>query len=294
MPPSQEPPTPQGEYFETSIDIILSITTSPRKLIQAACQFQLDKNVAEAKNRELLHKLADVMSDDEESDSGHQLRAVIPENPKIRPWTFTLQFNPEINEAEWFITTANKAQWQLHEIWELLGPELANVMSSESWIADTNFKSRIGWVDNGQGSGSYSSINVEILHKDNLSSYNLRTAFLNPILMQYSLPLFEDQMQLMICLKAWNPTCWALSGDECLQCIGGQTGINYAKVFDEYIEILVKGLCLKKRSVVNIFKKWDEAIFPNSDTSLATYESEESQDEDEHWEEGGGQEEDGH
>ena len=44
----------------------------------------------------------------------------------------------------------------------------------------------IGWVNNGQGAGSYSSVNVEILHKDYSGSYDIQTAFLNPILMQVS------------------------------------------------------------------------------------------------------------
>jgi len=48
------------------------------------------------------------------------------------------------------------------------------------------FRERIGWVVNDQGYGSYSSVDVEVLHKDYSGSYNIKTAFLNPILMWVS------------------------------------------------------------------------------------------------------------
>ena len=53
-------------------------------------------------------------------------------------------------------------------------------------IRKEKFRGRIGWVNNGQGVGSYSSVDVEILHKDYSGSYDIQTAFLNPILMRVS------------------------------------------------------------------------------------------------------------
>ena len=50
--------------------------------------------------------------------------------------------------------------------------------------------------------------------------------------------------------------------------MGTNTGINYGKDFEEYLEILMKGLRKKKKSVLNIFREWDRVIFPNSDSSL--------------------------
>jgi hypothetical protein len=52
--------------------------------------------------------------------------------------------------------------------------------------------------------------------------------------------------------------------------VGTNTGINYGKDFEEYLEILMKGLRKKKKSVLNIFREWDRVIFPNSDSSLVT------------------------
>jgi hypothetical protein len=61
---------------------------------------------------------------------------------------------------------------------------------------------------------------------------------------------------------------WALSADDFLQSVGTNTGINYAKDFDEYLEILITGLRKKKRSILNVFREWDRVIFPDSDESL--------------------------
>lgn len=61
---------------------------------------------------------------------------------------------------------------------------------------------------------------------------------------------------------------WALSADDSLQSIGTHTGINYAKDYKEYLEILMTGLKMKKRSILNVFREWDRVVFPNSDSSL--------------------------
>jgi hypothetical protein len=63
---------------------------------------------------------------------------------------------------------------------------------------------------------------------------------------------------------------WALSSDNFLQSVGTNTGINYRKDFEEYLEILTKGLRKKKRSVLNVFREWDRVVFPNSDSSLVS------------------------
>jgi len=46
--------------------------------------------------------------------------------------------------------------------------------------------------------------------------------------------------------------------------VGANTGINYGKDFDEYLEILLTGLHKKKRSILNVFREWDRVIFPTS------------------------------
>ena len=45
------------------------------------------------------------------------------------------------------------------------------------------FRDRIGWISNDGGGGSYSTVDVEILHKDYGGEYSLSSVFLNPALM---------------------------------------------------------------------------------------------------------------
>lgn len=64
---------------------------------------------------------------------------------------------------------------QVNEV-DLMSPELRK----------SKFREKIGWVDNGNGVGSYSTVDVEILHKNYSGEYNLASIFLNPILMGVS------------------------------------------------------------------------------------------------------------
>ena len=53
-------------------------------------------------------------------------------------------------------------------------------------VRKTKFRDRIGWVTNEGGGGSYSTVDVEILHKDYSGEYCLSSIFLNLILMGVS------------------------------------------------------------------------------------------------------------
>ena len=53
------------------------------------------------------------------------------------------------------------------------------------------FRDRIGWVNDG-GGGSYSTVDVEILHKDYGGEYSLSSVFLNPTLMGVSIHFVID------------------------------------------------------------------------------------------------------
>ena len=66
----------------------------------------------------------------------------------------------------------------------ILGVDEADLMRSES--RREKFRHRIGWVTDGRGNGSYSSVDVEILHKSYPGEYSPSAAFLNPILMGVS------------------------------------------------------------------------------------------------------------
>ncbi|PPQ94907.1 hypothetical protein CVT25_004425 [Psilocybe cyanescens] len=248
--------------------------------------------------------------------------------------TFKVEYDPNSNEAKHFENEDSRVQGQLQEIKQVLGPRLFSEISSEAWIAkvftkgmksqrsntatrlrrhcatlfgvsDTDmlranirkekFQECIGWVDDDHGSGLYSSVDVEILHKDNSKSYNIKTAFLNPIIIWVFLAIIwgpttakeamngilsnpkTDTMARKHSIRHTTPGAiagsvvlsrWALFSDDFLQSVGTNTGINYEKDFAEYLEILVTGLWEKRKSVLNVFREWDRIAFPNSDSSL--------------------------
>ena len=53
-------------------------------------------------------------------------------------------------------------------------------------VRKAKFRDRIGWVPNENGGGKYSSVDVDIIHKDYSGNYELSKIFLNPILMAVS------------------------------------------------------------------------------------------------------------
>lgn len=55
-------------------------------------------------------------------------------------------------------------------------------------IRKAKFRDRIGWVHNENGGGSYSAVDIEILHKNYGGEYSLSSIFLNPILIGVSMP----------------------------------------------------------------------------------------------------------
>lgn len=61
----------------------------------------------------------------------------------------------------------------------------ADLMDAEA--RKIKFRDRIGWVNNEGGGGSYSTVDVEILHKEYGGEYSLSSIFLNPILMGVSI-----------------------------------------------------------------------------------------------------------
>lgn len=69
----------------------------------------------------------------------------------------------------------------------LFGVSESDMLRAE--IRKEKFRARIGWIDDGPVPGlhgSYSSIDVEILHTNFSGLYDIKTIFLNPILMWVS------------------------------------------------------------------------------------------------------------
>jgi len=83
---------------------------------------------------------------------------------------------------------SNTATRLRHQCAALFGVSESDMLRPD--LRREKFRARIGWVENGRGSGSYSSVDVEILHNNYSGSYEIKTAFLNPILMWVSYHLY--------------------------------------------------------------------------------------------------------
>ncbi|KAK6977814.1 hypothetical protein R3P38DRAFT_3471833 [Favolaschia claudopus] len=170
-----------------------------------------------------------------------------------------------------------------------------------------NFRENIGWhvVDD---AGSYSSLDVPILHAAWNGKYDPKSFFLNPVLMRVAcgiiwtarpfissktatqsinpsthraaqgwlnlegfdvLPWCPYSLDMSIIENLWDHlelmAIWALSGDTNLRTPGDCTGIDYQERFEEYLEVLLTGLELKRKSILNVFREWDRVLFPNAE-----------------------------
>ena len=121
------------------------------------------------------------------------------------------------------------------------------------------------------GQGSQSCLDVEWHWADEFTCDMMTVTALN----QYQA---LSKVPIQCSHRAYAPcqSRWALSSDDFLQSVGNNTGINYARDFEEYLEILVRGLQKKKKSILNVFREWDRVVFPNSDLSLVDRDQETS------------------
>lgn len=102
-----------------------------------------------------------------------------------QPLKHTMQFMKGLKTERY--NTASRVRNHCAAIFNV--PEV-DLMNAEA--RKTKFRNRIGWVDNeGGGGGSYSTVDVEILHKNYAGEYSLSSIFLNPILMGVSIYIFN-------------------------------------------------------------------------------------------------------
>ncbi|KAF9004227.1 hypothetical protein BDQ17DRAFT_1325625 [Cyathus striatus] len=234
----QRSPSPSVEYSLTE-----SVTCSPTKLVKVARHLELQRNEAQVEIQALQHKLADVSNCEEDSDSEAPLRkhckAADSENED------GISANLEDQEQELSESAMTPKQTKLSGL-KTLTTRFKDKFMKSGWYWGIWQKECC--PRNGLERVSYSSVDVEILHKDYKGSFDYDMIFLNPILMRAQ---------------------WTLSADQCLQSTGVMTGINYAKDLDEYLEILTKGLQKRKKGIIEVFAEWNRVVFPNLPSSLA-------------------------
>ncbi|EGO02882.1 hypothetical protein SERLA73DRAFT_47655 [Serpula lacrymans var. lacrymans S7.3] len=200
--------------------------------------------------------------------------------------TFQTTIDDEYDKLDRFGSTAAKVQGQLRDILDIvpatyhgdlpnhwLGRSFRDGMQEQRSNTATRLRSRgatifncteedlrisrkrcakfsedIGRVENANGTSTYHPWNVSVLHRDYKGRFDIQTVFLNPILQKAR---------------------WALSPDECLKEKGNESGIRWHDDFDNYLEYLLSGLQKQKKSVLNIFREWDQVLFPNTSHGLA-------------------------
>ncbi|EGO25328.1 hypothetical protein SERLADRAFT_407760 [Serpula lacrymans var. lacrymans S7.9] len=164
------------------------------------------------------------------------------------------------------------------------------------------FSEDIGRVENANGTSTYHPWNVSVLHRNYKGRFDIQTVFLNPILQKPTKQTMSciirgpasviamnegessraarnnETMDLTWGLNHTTPGMvaasavlarWALSPDECLKEKGNESGIRWHDDFDNYLEYLLSGLQKQKKSVLNIFREWDQVLFPNTSHGLA-------------------------
>ncbi|KAJ7092945.1 hypothetical protein B0H15DRAFT_776958 [Mycena belliarum] len=189
---------------------------------------------------------------------------------------------------------------------KVAGPAIFDCSPSDLLLPETRvekFKEHIGWHSEEDTGGAYSTLDVPILHEDETAVYDIKTCFLNPCLMRVSLyasiirgpsaatAMLQNEkqggsdtvitipntetMEQIFGMDHTEPgaiagsavlAIWTLSGDTKLRERGDKTNIDYNTLFDQYLEILTVGLRDKSRSILNVFREWDRAIFPASES----------------------------
>ena len=117
-------------------------------------------------------------------------------------------------------------------------PEV-DLMNTEVW--KTKFCNQIGWIHNNTGGGSYSAVDIEILHKDYSGEYSLSSIFLNPIFMGVSIDLFHWHLwySSFYWLALYRTHLWPKGWEElccwCLVVLDTQDGnVSLASDFREW------------------------------------------------------------
>lgn len=51
------------------------------------------------------------------------------------------------------------------------------------------------------------------------------------------------------------------------------TGIDYITLYEDYLKLITSGLHRDKAEFINIIQRWDEIIFPGTETSIVSNKS---------------------
>ncbi|KII90325.1 hypothetical protein PLICRDRAFT_52075 [Plicaturopsis crispa FD-325 SS-3] len=159
------------------------------------------------------------------------------------------------------------------------------------------FREKIGWKANADGTGEYDAVEAPILHSDDYDgTFSWDTAFQNrglmlvfqaiirgpgaAITLKTENKIFSVKAEILatkLDIRHTTPgaiaaACvlarWTLSADTELRMRGVSTGINYMDDFDHYLEMLTHGIHKNVKPVLQIFRTWDDVLFPGATTGI--------------------------
>ncbi|EGO02266.1 hypothetical protein SERLA73DRAFT_151192 [Serpula lacrymans var. lacrymans S7.3] len=302
---------------ESGSDMEISCEMSPNLLYRAAWKAQITANQAKENARLIQRKYEDTvdhtLSLEERSPDDAPLRKKrnltdSHEDEKVVKrlgqkflithmlWmqdavnTFDTPVDNEYSHFCRFEDKASKIQGQLRDIKEIL-PLCFHSLLGEMWLGQIF---RDGWKKDRIGKLTCNPWQVENLHNNHTGEMEVDNIFLNQVLMLENQPFYamrnNETMDIkwgldhttpgMIVASAVLPH-WALSPNDSLKEHSADSGIDWHDDFENYLEYLMSGIQKQKSSVLNIFRQWDQVLFPNAKKGFGGRVSKEDREEDE-------------
>ncbi|KAJ7880658.1 hypothetical protein B0H13DRAFT_2345541 [Mycena leptocephala] len=141
----------------------------------------------------------------------------------------------------------------------------------------------------------YDTVNVPLLHADYEGKYDVNKIFLGPLLFIIHVaitlgpasataikadlvPLKVQSVSQLWGLRRTTPGMivaaaewlrWLFSVDDTFVSTGPTSAIEWQQDFEYYLQLLTEGLLKKKPSILNVFRVWNQKLYPNSDEGLA-------------------------
>ncbi|KAJ7204967.1 hypothetical protein GGX14DRAFT_569116 [Mycena pura] len=153
----------------------------------------------------------------------------------------------------------------------------------------------IGGKADTHGNMDYSVYDAPVLHSDKATSLNPQTFLYAKVLMHVAAGFLYGPTRAIFLATKKNTasanscmvdihhldhttpgiianavviTMYSLSADTALRQKGPQTGINWHQVHQTVLEYLLKGLRDRRQCIVELFRAWDDELFPETESSM--------------------------
>ncbi|KAJ7215966.1 hypothetical protein GGX14DRAFT_391637 [Mycena pura] len=262
----------------------LWLTSTPKKILQTK---QDDRYREESRFTNLKNKMQGEMRD---------VRETLPEDiqPSIgRAWLIRA-YRTGMQEQR--SNTSSRIRNNINEVFE---DHLQEYIDGPVRVRDvakrTGWTNLIGGKRNAEKKMEYNIFDAAVLHADMSNTHNTNTFLKNKLPMHIAAAILYGRQKALalaagtasatsgtvmkdihqithttpgLAANASMLTLWALSADVELKPAGQQTGISWQETQEHLVVYLTNGLRKRMRSVIDIFRVWDEELFPHTETSL--------------------------